>query len=132
MRSETSRAVLLRRACDDALSAEGWALYGAIRAEVPAAYVDLAQIGLCRPVPGDDPGHHRLKSAALALMWRTYRAAGVRVLVVSGRVDDGRDVARYADALSPAGLPLSVFRSPEPGDDMALAAIAQDVLDRLR
>ncbi|HEV2637758.1 MAG TPA: hypothetical protein VGX23_21575 [Actinocrinis sp.] len=51
---------------------------------------------------------------------------------MSGHVDDGRDVARYAEALSPAGLPLSVFRTPQPGDGQAGAAIAQDVLGRLR
>jgi len=59
-------------------------------------------------------------------MWRTYRAAGVRVLVVSGRVDEDRDIERYAQAL--AGTPLTTFRTPPSGD---LAHIAQDVRERL-
>ncbi|MGW2643107.1 hypothetical protein [Streptomyces sp. NPDC001348] len=42
-----------------------------------AAYLDLDQLGFCRPVP-DDPANHRVKVRNLAAVWRTYRAAGHR------------------------------------------------------
>ena len=120
-------AVLLRRESDRALSAEGWAIYSEVRREVPAAYVDLAQLGFCSPATVGDPDNHRLKAAALAAVWRTYRAAGSQVLVLCGRVDTGVDVQRYAEAV--AGVPLAVFETPSSGD---VAAIVQDVRDRLR
>jgi hypothetical protein len=125
MAEDTTCAVLLRRESDDVLSAEGWAVYSAIRREVPAAYVDLAQLGFCSPVPGDDPGHHRLKADALAAMWRTYQDAGMRVVVVSGRVDE-RDVERYALAM--AGTTLLTFQRPTAED---APAIAKEVREHL-
>ena len=121
-------AVLLRRESDDALSAEGWAIYSAVRSGTPAAYVDLAQIGFFSPVREDDPGNHRLKAAALAAMWGTYRAAGVRALILCGRVESGLDVERYAAALADADTPLSVFEMPSDGD---VTDIVREVRGRL-
>jgi adenylylsulfate kinase-like enzyme len=71
-------------------------------AGVPAAYVDLAQIGFCRPVPDDDPGHHRLKAHHLGLVWEGFRGAGARCLIVSGNVADQKTVEQYVGAIPSA------------------------------
>jgi Mrp family chromosome partitioning ATPase len=48
--------------------------------EAPVAYVDLAQLGFARP--GPDPA---LEAANLAALWRGYREAGARRLLVVAR-----------------------------------------------
>ncbi|MEW2398039.1 hypothetical protein [Streptomyces sp. NPDC046862] len=70
-----------------------------------AAYLDLDQLGFCRPVP-DDPAHHRVKARNLAAVWRTYRAAGAQCLIMSGPVEDEATVKAYADAIPAAELTL--------------------------
>jgi hypothetical protein len=50
-------------------STVGYEIFTRVRTGIKAAYVDLAQIGFCRPTPVDDPGSHRLKAANLAAMW---------------------------------------------------------------
>lgn len=88
-------------------STVGWQVYEAVRrAGVRAAFVDLEQIGFCRPVPDGDPGNHRLKAANLAAVWRTYRATGARRLIVVGSVDRPDEVRRYTAALPAATLTL--------------------------
>jgi adenylylsulfate kinase-like enzyme len=69
---------------------------------IPAAYVDLAQLGFCRPAPDDDPDHHRLKAHHLGRVWEGFRAAGARCLVMSGNVTDHETVGRYLGAI-PSG-----------------------------
>lgn len=76
---------------------------------VPAAYIDLAQIGFCRPAPDDDPDHHRLKAHHLARVWARFRAAGAaEAAQIADALDhasignlwvdtDGREVAELAD-----------------------------------
>lgn len=58
---------------------------------VPAAYIDLAQIGFCRPATADDPDHHRLKAHYLGRGWKgsARPAPGVDT--------DGREVGELAD-----------------------------------
>lgn len=68
----------------------------------PAAYVDLAQIGFCRPAPADDPDHHRLKTHHLGRIWEAFREAGARCLVVSGNAADQKTVSRYTAAIPSA------------------------------
>jgi hypothetical protein len=80
-------------------STVGYQVFTRINAAAKAAYVDLAQIGFCRPAPTDDPGNHRLKAANLAAMWPAFRDAGARCLVVTGRVDDAATLRAYTDAL---------------------------------
>lgn len=70
-----------------------------LRAGVPAAYLDLDQIGFISPVPADDPGGHRLKARNLADLWRTFHATGARCIILSGPVPDKRAAAGYAGAL---------------------------------
>ncbi|MFF5370100.1 AAA family ATPase [Streptomyces sp. NPDC013187] len=70
-----------------------------------AAYLDLDQLGFCRPVP-DDPANHRVKARNLAAVWRTYRAAGAQCLIMSGPVEDEATVKAYSEALPATELTL--------------------------
>ena len=70
------------------------------------AYIDLDQIGFCRPVPSGDTGIHRVKARNLAAMWHTYRAAGAQCLIVSGPVESEAAAKAYADALPRAAIML--------------------------
>ena len=85
-------------------STVGYEVFTRVRAEAKAAYVDLAQIGFCRPAPADDPYHHRLRAANLAAMWPAFRDAGARCLIVSGRVNDPAALDAYAGAFPAANL----------------------------
>ncbi|GAA3607473.1 hypothetical protein GCM10022419_110480 [Nonomuraea rosea] len=71
-----------------------------VRSGVPAAYVDLKQIGALRPGTGD----HLLKARNLAAVWAGHLAAGARCLVVSGDADRDETVRRYAELLPEAAL----------------------------
>jgi hypothetical protein len=75
----------------------------AIRAGLPVAYVDLAQVGFCRPAPPDDADHHRLKARNLGRVCAGHRAAGASHLIVVGNVTDAADLARYRAAVPGAG-----------------------------
>jgi hypothetical protein len=77
-----------------------------LRAGSAAAYVDLDQVGFCRPLPADDAGGHRVKAGNLAAMWQTYRAAGAQRLIVSGPVESEAAAKAYADALPRAAITL--------------------------
>jgi adenylylsulfate kinase-like enzyme len=88
-------------------SAAGCEVYRrTLRAGSAAAYVDLGQIGFCRPVPAGDTGGHRVKARNLAAMWHTYRAAGARCLIASGPVESEAAVQAYAGALPRAAITL--------------------------
>ncbi|MFF4953140.1 AAA family ATPase [Streptomyces chattanoogensis] len=88
-------------------SAVGFEIYRRVlRAGATAAYLDLDQLGFCRPVPDDDPGNQRVKARNLAAVWRTYRAAGAQCLIMAGPVEDESAVSAYADALPAAQLTL--------------------------
>nr|SBO91215.1 hypothetical protein BN4615_P729 [Nonomuraea gerenzanensis] len=65
-----------------------WELYTrAVLAGIPAAYVDIDQLGICYPEPAADPGRHRMKARNLASVAAAFQAAGARRLIVSGVVD---------------------------------------------
>jgi hypothetical protein len=78
---------------------------------VPAAYIDLAQIGFCRPAPDDDPDHHRLKAHHLGRAWEGFRVAGARCLIVSGNVADQETVGRYTGAIPSAAWTVCRLRA---------------------
>jgi hypothetical protein len=83
----------------------GWEVYQrARRAGLVAAFIDLDQVGFCRPAPGDDPDNHTLKSQNLAALWSTFRAAGAQCLVVVGPVSKGSDIKAYTRAVPAAAL----------------------------
>src|SRR5262249_30349610 len=96
-----------------------------IRAGTRTAYVDLDQIGFCRPPPADDPENHRLKVANLGALWPGFRAAGARGLVVTGRVELAEEVRGYVDAVPGADLTLLRLRAGR-------AALTERILDRGR
>ncbi|RRR98585.1 hypothetical protein [Glycomyces terrestris] len=64
-----------------------------------AAYIDLAQVGWARPEAPGDPGGHLLRARNFGALWRSHRAAGSRVLVVSGSGGGPADMRRYLDAV---------------------------------
>ncbi|MEJ2853147.1 MULTISPECIES: AAA family ATPase [unclassified Saccharothrix] len=73
-------------------STVGFAVYQRLlRAGHTAAYVDLDQIA------GHGPLDHRLRARVLSDLWRTYRAAGARTLVLTGPVPEETQV--YAEVL---------------------------------
>ncbi|GIJ60890.1 AAA family ATPase [Virgisporangium aurantiacum] len=69
-----------------------------IGADVPVAYVDLAQIGFCRPAPPDGT----LTAHNLGRVWAGHRAAGASHLIVTGNVTDRAALARYRAAIPAA------------------------------
>ncbi|GHC98271.1 hypothetical protein GCM10010313_06760 [Streptomyces violarus] len=88
-------------------STVGFAAYQRVlRAGFTAAYVDLDQVGFCHPLPADDPGGHRLRARNLAALWRTYRSAGARALLVTGPVLDRAVAGVYAETLPGAEFTL--------------------------
>jgi adenylylsulfate kinase-like enzyme len=125
-------------------STVGFQVYGrVVGAGLTAAYVDLDQIGFCRPVPAGDPGSHRMKARNLAAVWRTYRAAGAQRLVVTGSAPEKAVVATYAAALPSAAITLARLQAgrdqltrrimlrgrggswPQPGDPLAGRSAAE-------
>jgi adenylylsulfate kinase-like enzyme len=108
-----------------------------LRAGSCAAYVDLDQVGFCRPVPAGDTGGHRVKARNLAAMWHTYRAAGAQCLIASGPVESEAAAQAYAGALPRAAITLCRLHAgadeltrrimlrghggswPQPGDPLA-------------
>jgi adenylylsulfate kinase-like enzyme len=108
-----------------------------LRAGFAAAYVDLDQIGFCRPVPAGDTGGHWVKARNLAAIWHTYRAAGAQCLIASGPVESEAAAKAYAAALPYAAITLCRLHAgagelrrrimlrghggswPQPGDPLA-------------
>ncbi|MEV0643737.1 hypothetical protein AB0I28_00600 [Phytomonospora sp. NPDC050363] len=76
------------------------------REGVPAAFVDIDQLGMCYPARDEDPDRHLLKAANLAAVLRGHRAAGARCVVVSGVVDSAEGVD---EGLLP-GAALTMYR----------------------
>jgi adenylylsulfate kinase-like enzyme len=95
-------------------STVGYQLFTRVRAETKAAYVDLAQIGFCRPAPADDPHNHRLRARNLRAMWPAFRDAGARCLVVTGRVDDDAAIHVYANAFPGARFTVCRLHANRP------------------
>lgn len=108
-------------------SAVGWEVFEQVRRDgVKAAYVDLRQVGFFRsPVDGGDPHNHRLKARNLGAMWRTFRAAGARCLIISGGVGHRgtRGIVRtYASPVPRATVTLCRLRAgPEALTERILA-----------
>ncbi|WHT22394.1 hypothetical protein N8J89_15390 [Crossiella sp. CA-258035] len=97
------RALLLCGPRGVGKSVVAWAVYAHLaRAGQPAAYLDLAQLGFCRPDQGS------VKARNLATAWRTFQATGTRYLVLSGEVGEPATLDAYAAALG--DVPLTVCR----------------------
>ena len=119
-------------------SAVGFEIYQrTLRAGSTAAYIDLDQIGFCRPAPAGDTGNHRVKTRNLAALWQTYRAAGAQCLIAVGPVENDAAAQAYAAALPRAAITLCRLHAgageltrrimlrgqggswPQPGDPLA-------------
>lgn len=70
------------------------------------AYVDLRQVGFCRPAPAGDPRNHRVRAWNAAALWRTYRAAGVQDLVLTGPAESQYVVDQYRAALESGSITI--------------------------
>jgi gluconate kinase len=85
-------------------STVGWELFTRLTADgTPAGYVDIDQLGVCYGPPQpddwvsepvDDQGRHRMKARNLDAVAANQRAAGARIVIVSGVVDPQRGVDR--------------------------------------
>lgn len=71
-----------------------------VRSGVPAAYLDIDQLGFCGRFSGD-----RVKAANLAGVWANFRRAGARALVVVGPADSSSE-GLYVNALPGATLTM--------------------------
>jgi adenylylsulfate kinase-like enzyme len=77
-------------------STVGFRIYvNAMRSGVPAAYVDVDQLGFCSTAPSDD----LLRARNLAALWRNFHGAGARVAVVVGPVAMRSNALYYEQAL---------------------------------
>lgn len=88
-------------------STTAWTAFMAVRGEgLPTGFVDLRQIGFFGRDGG--PVDHQLQAATLAAMWPLFRAAGARLLLLNGPVDEPGQVESYRSALD--GTPLTWHR----------------------
>lgn len=74
---------------------------------VPHAVIDLDALRRVWPAPPGDPFNTALELANLRAVAANARAAGARVLVLAGVVEDVAGLEAHAEA---AGLPLAVVR----------------------
>jgi hypothetical protein len=82
-------------------STVGYSLFTRInRTVAKSAYMDLTQVGFCRPIPAGDPHHHMLRATILAACWRNFRAANAHHLVVTGSITAADDLEHYRAALN--------------------------------
>jgi adenylylsulfate kinase-like enzyme len=90
-------------------STVGWEVYTQLgRDGVKAAFVDADQLALCYPAP--EGSTHRLRARNLAALWRNFRAAGMRCLVLAGFVDTPEEAAQYTRLLPDAEFSLCRLR----------------------
>jgi len=71
----------------------------------PTSYVDIDQLGMADPEPGDEGEAHRHKAWALAAVSRVHAQRGATTLVVSGVLDPDQ-MAFYRRALADFDLAL--------------------------
>ncbi|HEY1178349.1 MAG TPA: AAA family ATPase [Phytomonospora sp.] len=87
-------------------STVGFSVYlKALAAGTTAAYIDVDQIGF-GPAEAGDPRGHRLKAGNLAALWRVFRGAGARRLVVVGGVEDATAFKTYTERLPGGAVTL--------------------------
>src|SRR6476659_1053333 len=72
------------------------------RSGMSAARLDLDDLGMCHPAPGEDPDNHRVKAAVMGAAWTVYRDSGARHLVLAGGVLDEAELALYRAQLPAA------------------------------
>ena len=93
-------------------SSVGWEIFTQLtNAGVKTGYADADQLGLCYPVPADDPVNHRVKSKNLGAVYRNFRDAGARCLVFSGSVYSTEEVLLYQNEIPGAALLICLLRA---------------------
>jgi adenylylsulfate kinase-like enzyme len=122
----------------------GWEIFSRLtRDYVPAAFVDIDQLGMCYPEQPSDPGRHLLEARNLVAVVGNFAAAGARSVIVAGVVDPARGVP--ADAIPGAALVSCRLRADtaklrrrfirrsgdaEAADDVLREAVALDANNR--
>jgi len=96
-------------------SSVGWEIFTQLRNEgIKTGYADADQLGLCYPVPDDDPVNHRVKSRSVGAVYRNFRDAGARCFILSGSVSSAEEAQMYRDQIPGAALTICMLRA-EPG-----------------
>jgi hypothetical protein len=91
-------------------SSVGWEIFTQLRnAGVKTGYADADQLGLCYPVPEDDPVNHRVKSLNLGAVYHNFRDAGARCFIFSGSVNSAEEVRMYKEQIPGVSLSLCML-----------------------
>jgi hypothetical protein len=91
-------------------SSVGWEIFTQLRnAGIKTGYADADQLGLCYPVPEDDPVNHRVKSMNLGAVYQNFRDAGARCFIFSGSAYSAEEVRMYKDQISGATLTICML-----------------------
>lgn len=80
-------------------------------AGLPYAMVDLDWIVECYPAPPDDPFQTALAMSNLAALWRNFRDAGARYLVLTRVVERREELDAYRLAVPGAAITLIRLRA---------------------
>jgi hypothetical protein len=93
-------------------SSVGWEMFNQLtNAGIKTGYADADQLGLCYPVPSDDPVNQRVKSRNVGAVLRTYQQAGARCFILSGSVYTAAEVRMYRRYTQGADLTLCMLRA---------------------
>lgn len=77
------------------------------------ARLDLDDIGMCAPMPADDPDNHQVKAEVMAAAWSVYARHGATCLVLAGGVNNPKEAAVYTDRLPSAAWTFVQLTLPE-------------------
>jgi len=93
-------------------SSVGWEIFTQLRvAGIKTGYADSDQLGLCYPVPDDDPVNHRVKSRSVGAVYRNFRDAGARCFILSGSVSSADEARMYREQIPGAVLTICMLRA---------------------
>jgi hypothetical protein len=93
-------------------SSVGYEIFTQVRRSgIKVSFLDFDQVGMCYPLPGDDPYNHRVKAQNLGAVWPVFRAAGARCLITVGRAESREVVGRYAAMVPDTQLTLVRLRA---------------------
>jgi len=93
-------------------SSVGWEIFTQLRnVGIKTGYADADQLGLCYPVPEDDPVNHRVKSLNLGAVYHNFRDAGARCFIFSGSVKSAEEVRMYRDQIPGAALSFCMLHA---------------------
>jgi len=93
-------------------SSVGWEIFTQLRnAGIKIGYADADQLGICYPVPEDDPVNHRVKSRNVGAVYRNFRDAGARCFILSGSVSSAEEAQMYRDQTPGAALTICMLHA---------------------